>query len=231
MRLRQWKELPEKMQTEEVRKYYDLLKKHPGTLAVKRVFDIGTSSVMLLALMPFMLGIGIAIKVDSPGPAIFKQERVTAYCKRFKIWKFRTMVNNADKLGSQLTTCNDNRVTELGTFLRKYRLDELPQLINILSGDMSFVGARPEVVKYVERYTPEMMATLLLPAGVTSEASIRFKDEYKLLEAADDVDDIYVNKILPIKMSWNLKSIEEFSAHRELLTLIRTVLAVLGREY
>lgn len=231
MILKPWEELPESMRTSEVKKYYYILQKHKKSLLLKRLFDVSASSVMLLILWPFMIGIGIAIKIDSPGPAIFKQERVTTYCKKFKIWKFRTMVNNAERIGSKLTTSNDTRVTGIGSFLRKYRLDELPQLINIITGDMSYVGTRPEVVKYVERYTPEMMATLLLPAGVTSEASIRFKDEYKLLEESDNVDDIYVNEILPIKMGWNLKSIEKFSVGEEMQTLLRTIFAVLGKDY
>ena len=186
---------------------------------------------MLIILCPVMLIIAIMIRLDSPGPALFLQERVTTYGKHFKIYKFRTMVVDAEKMGTQVTTSGDQRITTLGKTLRDFRLDELPQLINILVGDMSFVGTRPEVVKYVDRYEPEMMATLLLPAGVTSEASIRYKDEYKLLEEAEDIDEVYVKKILPAKMVWNLNSIERFSFPREILTMIRTVFAVLGKEY
>ena len=231
MILRPWEQLPDNMRTEAVWPYYAVLHKHKVSLVLKRLFDVIVSLIMLLILWPAMLIIAIVIKTDSPGPALFLQERVTIYGKRFKIWKFRTMVTNADKMGSQVTVSNDSRITMVGATLRKYRLDELPQLVNILTGDMSYVGTRPEVVKYVERYTPEMMATLLLPAGVTSEASIRYKDEDKLLAGAENVDEIYVNQVLPNKMVWNLNSIKRFSFARELLTIIRTVRAVLGKEY
>ena len=171
------------------------------------------------------------IRIDTPGKVLFFQDRVTTYGKKFRIWKFRTMFSDADKHGTQVTISNDRRVTKVGRFLRNYRLDELPQLVNILRGDMSFVGTRPEVVRYVERYTPEMNATLLLPAGVTSEASIRYKNEYTLLAEADDVDEVYVNQILPGKMEYNLKALMEFSCREEIMTMIRTVLAVLGKKY
>lgn len=219
------------MRVPEVRPYYDVLKKRRISLVLKRIFDFTMSLMMLLLLWPFMILIAVGIKLDSPGPALFLQERVTTYGKRFKIWKFRTMVNNAEKIGTQVTVSNDRRVTKFGKFLRNTRLDEVPQLVNILVGDMSYVGTRPEVVKYVEQYNPEFYATLLLPAGVTSEASIRYKDEYKLLDQADDVDKDYIEKVLPAKMVWNLNSIVRFSFARELLTMIRTVLAVLGKEY
>ena len=159
------------------------------------------------------------------------QERVTTYGKHFMIHKFRTMVDKADKMGSAVTVRNDLRVTEVGKKLRNLRLDELPQLFDVLSGNMSFVGTRPEVTKYVDKYEPEYMATLLLPAGITSEASIRYKDEYELLSAADDVDRVYMEEVLPEKMKWNLKSVKEFSLGSEIATMFRTVLAVLGKEY
>lgn len=231
MLLKRWEDLPEVMRTEAVRPYYDILQKHKVSLILKRIFDFTVSLIMLLILWPIMLIIAIAVKLDSPGPAFYRQERVTTYNRKFKIWKFRTMVANADKIGSQVTVSNDQRVTRVGRILRGVRLDELPQLINILTGDMSYVGTRPEVVKYVNAYKPEYFATLLLPAGVTSEASIRYKDEYKLLAETDDVDRTYIEKVLPAKMVWNLNSIERFSFLRELLTMIRTVLAVLGKEY
>ena len=229
--LKEWDELPDCIKNEEVKPYYEVLQKHKVSIVLKRIFDILVSATMLIILWPFMLIIATLIKVDSPGPALFLQERVTTYGKRFMIWKFRTMVVDAEKIGAQVTTSDDQRVTKIGRILRNYRIDEIPQLVNILIGDMSYVGTRPEVVKYVERYEPVMMATLLLPAGVTSEASIRYKDEYKLLENAENVDDVYVNRILPEKMVWNLNSIERFSFARELLTMVRTVFAVLGKEY
>ena len=141
------------------------------------------------------------------------------------------MVNNADKLGSAVTVGNDSRVTRVGSRLRHLRLDELPQIIDVLEGKMSIVGVRPEAVKYVKRYRPEYMATLLLPAGITSETSIRYKDEDRLLSAADDVDRVYVEEILPAKMRWNLKYLREFGFFGDIATMFRTVLAVLGKNY
>ena len=230
MALRPWKELPDYMRNPEVRPYYEKLKKHQASLILKRIFDFVISFIMLLILWPFMLMLGLIIRLDSPGPALFRQERVTTYGKRFKIWKFRTMVTGAEKKGSAVTVKGDSRITRIGMFLRNTRLDELPQLVNILTGDMSFVGTRPEVVKYVEKYKPEYYATLLLPAGVTSEASIYYKDEYKLLADADNVDRVYIENVLPEKMKWNLNSIERFSFLREIRTIIRTVLTILEIE-
>ena len=231
MLLKPWNDLPDFMRTDEVRPYYDVLKKHTISLILKRLFDLTVSMILLLIIWPILLIIALAVRLDSPGPAFYKQERVTSYGKRFRIWKFRTMVANADKIGSQVTVSNDRRITNVGKFLRGVRLDELPQVINILTGDMSFVGTRPEVVRYVNAYQPAYYATLLLPAGVTSEASIRYKDEYELLDKAEDADKVYIEQVLPAKMQWNLNSIERFSFTRELLTMIRTVLAVLGKEY
>ena len=231
MLLKSWNNLPDFMRTEEVRPYYDALKKHTVSLILKRLFDFTVSLILLLIIWPILVILALAVKLDSSGPAFYKQERVTTYGKRFRIWKFRTMVVNADKIGTQVTVSNDQRITKVGRFLRGVRLDELPQIINILTGDMSFVGTRPEVVKYVNAYKPAFYATLLLPAGVTSEASIRYKDEYALLDKAEDVDKVYIEQVLPDKMKWNLNSIERFSFARELLTMIRTVLAVLGKDY
>ena len=231
MLLKPWNELPDYMRTSEVRPYYDVLKKHVVSLILKRIFDFSVSLILLLIIWPILLILALAVKLDSPGPVFYRQERVTTYGKRFRIWKYRTMVVNADRIGTQVTVSNDQRITKTGRFLRGVRLDELPQIINILKGDMSFVGTRPEVVKYVNAYKPEFYATLLLPAGVTSEASIRYKNEYALLDKADDVDKVYIEQVLPDKMKWNLNSIERFSFSRELLTMIRTVIAVLGKDY
>lgn len=214
------------MQIPEVSEYYEILSKRKKSLIVKRVFDLVISFILLIIAAAPMIVIAAAIAIDSPGGIFYRQERVTAYGKRFMIHKFRTMVVNADTIGTQVTARNDSRVTKIGKFLRKYRLDELPQLIDILIGDMSFVGTRPEVVKYVKAYTKEMRATLLLPAGVTSEASIRYKDEADLLSGAEDVDRIYIEKVLPGKMEYNLESIRRFGLFRELKTMIRTVIAV-----
>ena len=231
MFLRRWEDLPEIMKTDEVRPYYDALRKRMVSLALKRIFDFLVSLVLLLIIWPILGIIAIAIKLDSSGPVFFRQERITTYGKRFRIWKFRTMVANAEKIGSQVTVSNDRRVTKVGKILRGVRLDELPQVINILAGEMSFVGTRPEVPKYVNAYKPEFYATLLLPAGVTSEASIRYKDEDKLLSEAGDTDKVYIERVLQGKMVWNLKSIKEFGLLKEMLTMIRTILAVLGKEY
>lgn len=216
------------MKVPQVRKYYNILQKKWLSLAVKRAFDIVVSAIMLVLFSPLFIILAAAIKADSEGPVFFRQERVTQYAKRFRIFKFRTMVNNADKMGSQVTVGNDKRITRVGSLIRKFRLDEICQLIDVFRGTMTFVGTRPEVPKYVEKYTPEMRATLLLPAGVTSQASICYKDEDKLLENADDVDKVYVEKILPQKMKYNLAAIRDFSLKSELKTMIMTVLAVAG---
>ena len=224
--LRQWEDLPKRMQNEAVRPYYEQLQKKKVSLFLKRCIDVSLSSTLLLFLAPVMLLIGIAVRLDSPGPALFRQVRVTQYGRQFRIFKFRTMVNHADRMGTQVTASGDARITRLGRKMRHYRLDELPQLLNIFLGDMSFVGTRPEVVKYVREYTDEMTATLLLPAGVTSEVSIQYKDEEKLLADAEDVDEAYIHVVLPEKMEYNLKSLRDFSLIHELKIMVDTVIAV-----
>ena len=225
--LKNWNELPEYMRTDEVRPYYDLLQKKKISLFFKRVFDIVVSMIMIILCSPILLIISILIVKDSKGGVFYRQERVTQYGRVFRIFKFRTMVQNADQIGTQVTVSNDSRITKIGSKLRNCRLDELPQLFNIFLGDMTFVGTRPESVHYVKSYTNEMYATLLLPAGVTSEASIQYKDEADLLDQADDVDSVYINEVLPEKMKYNLNSIKEFSFFKEIATMFRTVLAVL----
>lgn len=229
--LRKWEDLPEYLQTDEVRPYWESLNHKRGQLFLKRSFDFSVALVMLAVLSLPIAVIAALVKHDSPGPVFYRQERVTTYGKRFRIHKFRTMVSDADQIGSAITVGNDERITRLGAVLRKYRLDELPQLLDILHGDMSFVGTRPEVPKYVDLYTPEFYATLLMPAGITSEACIRFKDEADLLLDPDDVDRIYMETILPPKMVWNLSGVKDFSVFRELATMVRTVLAVTGKDY
>lgn len=225
--LKNWNELPEYMRTDEVRPYYDLLQKKKISLFFKRVFDIVVSLIMIILCSPILLIISILIVKDSKGGVFYRQERVTQYGRVFRIFKFRTMVQNADQIGTQVTVSNDSRITKIGSKLRDCRLDELPQLFNIFLGDMTFVGTRPESVHYVKSYTNEMYATLLLPAGVTSEASIEYKDEAELLDQADDVDSVYINEVLPEKMKYNLNSIKEFSFFNEIVTMFRTVFAVL----
>lgn len=226
-----WNDLPESMKNEQVRHYYKILKKKQGSLIVKRVFDIVASLVMLILLSWLFLILAVAIKVDSHGPVFYRQVRVTTGNRDFRIFKFRTMVNNADKIGSLVTTGNDARITRVGAKIRKCRLDEIPQLLNILKGEMSFVGTRPEVRKYVDRYTDEMMATLLMPAGVTSLASISFKDEDDTLaiylQNGKPLDDAYVNEVLPKKMNYNLSYLNECCFYFDIKIMIKTVMKVL----
>ena len=229
--LKKWEDLPDFMKNDEVRPYYDSLKRKKISLILKRVMDLVGGIILLILLAIPMLIIAVLIKLDSEGPVFYRQERITTYGKHFKIHKFRTMVSNADKIGSAVTVGNDSRITKVGAKLRGCRLDELPQVLDLISGNMSFVGTRPEAVKYVKKYKPEYMATLLLPAGITSEASIRYKDEAELLDAADDVDRVYVDEVLPGKMKYNLQSIKEFSFLGEIATMFRTVFAVLGKDY
>jgi len=226
--LRKWEDLPEFMKCEEVRKYYDILKRKKVQLRIKRTCDVLMAGVLLVLLAVPMVLIAAAIKADSPGPVFFRQERITVYGRKFRIHKFRTMISDADQKGPEVTVRNDGRITRVGSRLRELRLDELPQLLDILAGNMSFVGTRPEAVKYVKKYTKEMRATLLLPAGITSEASIRYRDEAGLLEQAEDVDEIYLKKILPKKMKYNLAEIRNFSLWEDLCILVKTALAVWG---
>ena len=199
--MKKWDELPIAMQNEKVRYYYDILQKHETELKIKRLFDVVCSFVMIVILSPILVLLSIMIKLDSNGPVLFKQ-------------------------GTQVTTKGDARITRMGHLLRKVRLDELPQLFNVLKGDMTFVGTRPEVPKYVTHYTEEMMATFLLPAGVTSRTSIEYKDEDSLLENAEDADEVYIKEVLPAKMVYNLREIEKFSFMRDICTMIKTVIAV-----
>ena len=218
-----WSRVPEEMQGDVVREYYDLLQNKRVALIVKRLFDIVFSILLILLLGMPMIAIAIMIKTDSPGPVFYRQERVTQYGRVFKIFKFRTMVENADRIGAHVTTAEDPRITRTGSKLRRSRLDEFPQLFNVLSGDMSFVGTRPEALRYVEHYTEEMNATLLLPAGVTSMTSILYKDEDRLLKGAIDPDRTYVEDILPEKMKYNLDYLRDFSIGEDIKTIIYTV--------
>ena len=224
--MRKWNDLPKEMQVEQVKKYYEILQCHKGSLLAKRIFDIIVASLLVVILSPILLLLSILIKIDSPGPVMFRQVRVTTYGKPFRIFKFRTMVNNADKIGTQVTTKGDSRVTRMVKMLRGCRLDELPQLFNVLKGEMSFVGTRPEVEKYVAHYTDEMKATLLMPAGITSRASIEYKDEERLLESAENADEVYIHQVLPEKMKYNLRAIEKFSFWDDIKTMFATVIAV-----
>lgn len=229
--MRRWEELPKFMRTPEVRPYWEILNKKRGQLVLKRICDFVAALILLIILAIPMAVIAVMIKKDSEGPVFYRQERVTTYGRHFRIHKFRTMVSNADKIGTAVTVGNDGRITKVGAKLRGLRLDELPQVLDVLQGTMSFVGTRPEAVKYVEQYKSEWNATLLLPAGITSEASIMYKDEAKLLDAAEDTDKVYVEDILPVKMYYNLKGITSFSFWRDIRLMFMTVFAVCGKEY
>lgn len=222
-----WEELPQQMQNDAVRPYFEALQKKRASLAVKRGFDLVASAVLITVLSPVMLFLALWIKQDSKGPVFYRQERVTTNGRVFRIFKFRTMVAGADRKGALVTTKGDARITRVGAKIRHSRLDELPQLFNIFLGDMSFVGTRPEVKRYVDAYTQEMWATLLLPAGVTSLASVRYKDEDKLLEELTaqgmTVDEAYLGKILPEKMKYNLEYLLYFGFFRDLGICLKTV--------
>lgn len=229
--MRAFEKLPAQFQNDSVKAYYDILSKRQGSIILKRVFDIIVSLILLVFLIIPIAVISILIKVNSPGPVLFKQKRVTTYGRVFKIYKFRTMVVNAESLGSKVTTKNDARVTSIGKTLRKFRLDELPQIFNVIGGSMSFVGTRPEVQKYVDLYEDEYYATLLLPAGITSLTSIKFKDEENLLSAIVDtekIDETYVKTILPQKMEYNLQYTKEFGFLSDIKIMFKTVKEVIS---
>ena len=228
MRLKQWEDLPEKMKNDKVLPYYDIIKKKTASLLWKRVFDICLSVVLLVVLSWLFLILAILIKMDSCGPVLYRQTRITQFYRPFTIYKFRTMTDHGEQMGALVTTQNDMRITKIGKKIRKYRLDELPQLVNVLKGDMTFVGTRPEVLKYVECYDEEMYATLLMPAGITSLASIRFKDEEKILSAysEQEIDKAYQSVILPKKMQYNLDYLRKFSFFYDLQLCFQTIIAV-----
>ena len=227
MLLRKWEDLPQELQLDEVRQYYDILSKKRFSLLLKRIFDIVASTLMLIVLSPIFLILSIAIKLDSKGPVFYRQTRVTQYCKEFRIHKFRSMCDNADKKGTLVTVNNDSRITKVGKFIRKYKIDEIGQLIDIFTGNMTYVGTRPEVKKYVDQYTNEMLATLLLPAGVTSSASIEYRNENDILDSSSNIEETYIKQVLPAKMEYNLNDIKEFGLFRELKICFNTVLSVI----
>ncbi|MGI1732626.1 sugar transferase [Streptococcus uberis] len=207
------------------------LNKRKKDLILKLIFDKVLALILLILFSPIFFILGVMIKLEDKGPVFYRQERVTKNGKIFKIYKFRTMVLNADKIGSLVTTENDSRITKIGSVIRKYRLDEIPQLLNIIEGDMSFVGARPEVLKYVQNYTDEMKVSLLLPAGVTSRSSIEFKDEEILIKkytkSGLTVDQAYIEKILPRKMQRNIEYVYNFNFFDDLTIMVSTVINVM----
>ncbi len=226
--MKRWNDLPDSLKLDEVKPYYDILKSKAFSRFLKRSFDIFASLVLIILLSPVMLGVAVWIKLDSKGPVLYKSIRVTAYDKDFQILKFRTMVQDADKKGALVTVSGDNRITRVGAKIRRTRLDELPQLFNVLVGQMSFVGTRPEVRKYVDMYTNEMRATLLLPAGITSKASLAYRDEdeklAKLTAEGKTLEEAYVHSILPEKMRYNLEYLKNFSFFEDILACIKTLL-------
>lgn len=223
--------IDKRFETKIVKKYREEIEKRRISLFLKLFLDKVLALVLLIPLSPIILAIAIWIKLDSEGPVFYRQERITTYGRPFRIFKFRTMVKDADKLGAAVTEHNDPRISRAGNKLRKVRLDELPQLFNVLLGDMSFVGVRPEVAKYVNRYTDEMNATLLLPAGITSPASIEYKDEDEVIEkfkgTGRSIDDIYIEEVLPDKMKYNLEYIKNFSIVNDIKIMIQTALVVI----
>lgn len=226
MRLIAYDELPDKFKREEILPYYESLAGKRGTLFIKRIFDILASLLLLIFLSPIMLIMALFIYVDSPGPVFYKQKRISQYGKEFNILKFRTMIVGADKQGSQITKWRDRRITSLGKIIRKLHIDELPQFWNVLKGEMTFVGVRPEVPKFVAHYSPEMWATLLMPAGMISRCSIIYKDENDLLAKAKDPEKTYIEEILPAKMKINLQEIKEVSIGKDLKIILDSLLSV-----
>lgn len=227
MILKKYEDLPEYMKNDEIKKYYEILRHKKISLTIKRFFDFIAALILLIILSPIMLILAIMIKLESKGPVFYRQERITKYGKKFRIFKFRTMVQDADKKGALVTMGQDPRITKVGNKIRKCRLDELPQLLNVIKGEMSFVGTRPEVEKYVNEYSNEMKATLLMSAGISSRASIEYKDEdeiiSKYLSKGEKIDDIYVKRILPEKMKWNLEYIKKFNIWEDIKICFKTV--------
>ena len=193
---------------------------------LKRIFDIILSLFGLIILLPFMLIIAIFIKLDSKGTVFFKQVRVTKNGREFKIFKYRTMRVGSDKY-SQITVGKDDRITKIGSFLRKYKLDEIPQLINVLIGDMSLVGPRPEVPKYVALYTDEQKEILKVRAGITDYASIEFSNENDLLALEEDPEKAYIEKVMPKKIELNKKYISEISILTDIKIILLTIKKIL----
>ena len=194
---------------------------------LKRVFDIIASFCGIIILFPLIIIVSILIKITSKGPVLFKQVRVTKNGKLFKIYKFRTMKENSEG-NKQITVGKDNRITGIGHILRKTKLDELPQLFNVLKGEMSLVGPRPEVPKYVDLYTDEQREILKVPAGITDYASIYFSNESELLGEAENPEEFYIKKIIPYKIELNKKYINEIGIMTDIKIIILTILKILG---
>ena len=204
-----------------------VLEKRKLQLALKRAMDIVISGGALLVLWPVLLLIALAIKIDDPGPVFYRQVRVGRNGKEFRIYKFRTMVVDADKKGLAITVGRDNRITRMGRILRKTKLDELAQLINVFTGEMSFVGPRPEVPKYVNMYTPYQRQVLLVRPGITDYASIAYRNENDLLAGAEDPEKMYIDVIMPDKIELNMKYLHEISPLADIRLILSTIVAVI----
>ena len=203
-----------------------ILKKRRPQLALKRLMDIVLSGAALALLWPVLLLVALAIRVDDPGPVFYRQVRVGRGGKPFRIYKFRTMVVDADKKGLSITVGRDSRITRVGAFLRKTKLDELAQLINVFLGDMSFVGPRPEVPRYVELYTPYQRQVLLVRPGITDYASIAYRNENDLLAGAEDPERMYIDVIMPDKIELNMKYLREISPLADIRLIFATIAAI-----
>lgn len=226
MNLSNFDELPQSMQNDEVKRYHDILLTKKHTLWLKQVIDFLVCGIVFIITLPFFILFALLIKLTSKGPVFFRQERVGRNAKTFHILKFRTMVKDADRVGIQLTTGDDSRITSFGKFLRKINMDEMPQLLNVLKGDMSIIGTRPEVRRYVDIYSDEMMATLLIKPGMVSLASVKYKNESQLLSTASDPQSVYIEQILPDKMRYNLEYFTRISIKEDFSILKKTIACV-----
>lgn len=193
---------------------------------IKRLFDVTAASIGLLILSPLFVVVSLWIKLDSRGPVFYKQIRVGRNNRDFKLFKFRSMRPDSDKLGLITVGGHDPRVTRSGYFIRKYKLDEFPQLINVVKGDMSLVGPRPEVRKYVSMYSPEQMKVLSVRPGITDPASIAYRNENEILEGKYNPDDYYVNVIMPDKLRINLEYVNNRSFLKDLKVIFATFKAI-----
>ena len=195
----------------------------------KRTFDLGVSALGLVATGPLLVLIALLVKASDCGPVFYRQVRVGRHGRPFRIWKFRTMVVNADKLGLSVTRDGDPRITRIGRLLRKSKLDELPQLLNVLCGEMSFVGPRPEVPRYVDRYTADQRVILDLVPGITDLATLEFRNEEELLATAPDTESFYVQECIPRKIALNLEYSRRASLAQDLWIILQTVIPPLRR--
>lgn len=230
MFITRFEELPKEMQNSAVKEYAVLLSGKKGTLLAKRILEFLLCGLVFLITLPLFLAIAAGVGLTSEGPVFFRQERVGRDMKPFFILKFRTMIKDADRQGIQLTTGNDSRITGFGRLLRKTNLDEMPQILNVLKGEMSIIGTRPEVRRYVAHYTDEMYATLLLAPGMLSDASVKYKDENSLLTGVENPQEIYLRKILPDKMRYNLAYLKNISVNTDIHIIFNSICCAFSRE-